>query len=58
MYKIADFLQGRYGIDELYNEISKMFKQNEIDYNDEIIVTNIRHKNLIHKAIENVNRNY
>lgn len=46
------------GIDELYNEISKMFKQNEIDYNDEIIVTNIRHKNLIHKAIENVNRNY
>lgn len=46
------------GIDELYNEISRMFKQNEIDYNDEIIVTNIRHKNLIHKAIENVNRNY
>ena len=45
------------GIDELYNEISRMFKQNEIDYNDEIIVTNIRHKNLIHKAIENVNRN-
>ena len=46
------------GIDELYNEISKMFKQNEIDYNDEIIVTNIRHRNLIHKAIENINRNY
>ena len=46
------------GIEELYNEISKMFKQNEIDYNNEVIVTNIRHKNLIHKAIENINRNY
>lgn len=42
------------GIEELYNLISDMFKNNEIDYNDEIIVTNIRHKNIIHRAIENI----
>lgn len=42
------------GLDELYKTISDMFKNNELDYNDEIIVTNIRHKNLIHKAIENI----
>lgn len=42
------------GIEELYNSISDMFKNNELDYNDEIIITNIRHKNIIHKAIENI----
>ncbi len=42
------------GMNELYNSISDMFKNNELDYNDEIIITNIRHKNIIHKAIENI----
>ena len=42
------------GLDELYQTISNLFKNNELDFNDEIIVTNIRHKNLIHKAIENI----
>ena len=42
------------GMDELYKTISNLFKNDELDFNDEIIVTNIRHKNLIHKAIENI----
>ena len=42
------------GIEELYNEIDRMFKLDEINLNDEIIITNIRHKNLISKAIKNV----
>lgn len=42
------------GMNELYNSISEMFENNDLDYNDEIIVTNIRHKNIIHKAIENI----
>ena len=46
------------GLNELYNTISKMFKSDEIDLNNGIIITNIRHKNQIHKAIEVINRNY
>ena len=42
------------GMDELYKTISNLFKNDELDFNDEIIVTNIRHKNLIHNAIENI----
>ncbi len=43
------------GIKELYKVISDMYKNNEIDFNDEVIVTNVRHKNQIHKAIERIN---
>ncbi len=41
------------GIKELYDTIYNLFNKKEIEINDGIIVTNIRHKNLIHKAIEN-----
>ena len=41
------------GIRELYDTIYNLFNKKEIEINDGIIVTNIRHKNLIHKAIEN-----
>lgn len=41
------------GIKELYDTIYNLFNKKEIEMNDGIIVTNIRHKNLIHKAIEN-----
>ena len=44
------------GIEELYNCISKMFNLNEINVDNEIIITNLRHKNLISKAIENVKK--
>lgn len=44
------------GIEELYNCISKMFNLNEINVDNEIIITNLRHKNLISKAIDNVKK--
>ena len=40
------------GIDEINAEISRLFKINEIDSDNGIIVTNVRHKNLINKAID------
>ena len=44
------------GIEELYRTISEMFKKEEIDYNNEIVITNVRHKNLIHKAVNLINQ--
>lgn len=43
------------GIENLNDEIIRMFKINEINFDNEIIVTNSRHKNLINKALENTN---
>lgn len=45
-----------YGLEELYQMISKMFSLNEINLDNEIVITNLRHKNLISKAIENVKK--
>ena len=42
------------GIDELYNKITEMFQLNEINLDNEVLITNVRHKNIISKAIENV----
>ncbi len=44
------------GIEKLYEEISDLFQLNEINLDNEIVITNIRHKNLITKAIENVKK--
>ena len=44
------------GIEKLYGVISKMFNLNEINVDNDIIITNLRHKNLISKAIENVKK--
>ena len=46
----------REGIEKLYKIISEMFNLNEINLDNEILITNIRHKNIISKAIENVNK--
>ena len=48
-------LEGQ-GLDELYSIISKMFSLNEINLDNDLVITNIRHKNLISKAIENVKK--
>ena len=40
------------GLEELYEQILKMFKLNEIEINDGEVITNIRHKNQIRKAID------
>lgn len=53
---IKTSMKTKMGLEELYSTISDMFINNEIDLNDEIIITNVRHKNQIHKAIENINR--
>ncbi len=44
------------GIDKLYEEITKLFELNEIQLDNELVITNIRHKNLIAKAIESVEK--
>ena len=49
-------MKTKLGLDNLYQTISDMFKSNELDLNDGIIITNIRHKNQIHKAIVNVDK--
>lgn len=41
------------GIEKLNEEIIRLFKINEINFDNEIIVTNVRHKNLISKALKN-----
>ena len=42
------------GIDNLYSKITKMFELDEINLDNEVVITNIRHKNLISKALEEV----
>ena len=44
------------GIEELYEKISEMFNLNEINFDNEILITNIRHKNIISSALENVKK--
>ena len=44
------------GIENLYDEIAKMFNLSEINLDSELIITNIRHKNLISMAIENIKK--
>lgn len=45
-----------YGLDELNSLISKMFSLDEINFDNDVIITNLRHKNLISRAIENVKK--
>ena len=44
------------GVSELYEMITKLFSNNEVDISDGIIITNIRHKNLIHKSISSIDK--
>lgn len=44
------------GIEQLYQEITDLFQLNEINLDNEIIVTNIRHKNLITKSIHHIQK--
>ena len=42
------------GIEEIYNEIEKIFEIKELETGKETIITNVRHKNQIELAIKNV----
>lgn len=44
------------GLEELEKAILNMFQLNEINLDNEVVITNIRHKNLIHQAIEHVKK--
>ena len=44
------------GMEDLYSKISDLFNLNEINVDNELVITNLRHKNLISKAIENVKK--
>lgn len=39
-------------LDELYHELIKMFNLNQINLGNELLITNVRHQELINKAIE------
>ena len=49
-------MKEKMALDELYKMISDMFKKNEIEINDGIVITNVRHKNLIHKAMQSIEK--
>ena len=44
------------GLEDLYNKITELFNLNEINFDNDIVITNERHRNLICKAIENLNK--
>ena len=44
------------GIDNLYKEIANLFNLNQINLDNELLITNIRHKELITKSIQNVEK--
>ena len=44
------------GIENLYRVINEMYNLSDINFDNDIIITNLRHKNLISKAIENVKK--
>ena len=42
--------KNEYGIDELYNYIDSMFTSGEIDYNDQLVISSVRHVSLLKSA--------
>lgn len=50
-YKIIEIsAKSKIGIEQIYEEIEKMFHLDEIRLDNDILITNIRHKELIHQA--------
>ena len=48
--------KNKIGLELLFDKITDMFNLNEINLDNDIVITNERHKNLISKAIENLNK--
>ncbi len=44
----------RTGIDELESKISEMFLHGQVSFNDEVYITNIRHKNSLNEALNSL----
>jgi len=45
-------LKEEYGLEKLFEELVKMFNLNQINLDNELVITNIRHQELINKAIK------
>ena len=48
--------KNKIGLETLFEKITTMFNLDEINLDNDIVITNERHKNLITKAIENLNK--
>ena len=48
--------KNKIGLEELFKKITALFNLSEINLDNDIVITNERHKNLISKAIENLNK--
>ena len=48
--------KNKIGLEELFEKITALFNLSEINLDNDIVITNERHKNLISKAIENLNK--
>nr|WP_314460510.1 tRNA uridine-5-carboxymethylaminomethyl(34) synthesis GTPase MnmE [uncultured Clostridium sp.] len=46
--------RNRSGIEELENEIKTMFYEGEIDFNDQVYITNVRQKNALEEALKSL----
>ena len=44
------------GIEKIYDKITELFNLNEINLDQDIVITNLRHKNLITKAIKSARK--
>ena len=44
------------GLEKIYEEISNLFNLNQINLDNDFLITNVRHKDLITKAISNVKK--
>lgn len=42
------------GIDQLENKIKEMFYEGDLDFNDEVMITNVRHKTALSGALESL----
>ena len=48
--------KNKIGLETLFEKITTMFNLDEINLDNDVVITNERHKNLISKAIENLNK--
>ena len=52
---IAISAKEKTGMDALCDKISSMFFRGEVTFNDEIYITNVRHKNAVSNALDSLN---
>ena len=44
------------GLEDLYKKIEELFNMNEINVDSEVLITNLRQKNLIFNALKSVKK--